>query len=153
MESADKQSRLLAIVESWDLNPAPEFRGFRCAHCQKYLTGSAWHYFLRSGGYKTPVHFCENCKVQFENSTLPAPQRKPVDQKRFPGAISKHAEARLSQISNEPPPMAEPVYKPMICDACGNALPNAEAYHIWQSKNGILMEYHLDRTCGDTILR
>lgn len=39
----------------------PEYRGFRCADCQRYLH-KAWHYYLNYNGFKTPVHFCNICQ-------------------------------------------------------------------------------------------
>lgn len=52
---------LLSIVKTWKVNPKPEYRGFRCADCQKYIR-KAWHHFLDYGGYKVPVHFCNACQ-------------------------------------------------------------------------------------------
>lgn len=39
----------------------PEFRGFRCAQCQEYITKS-WHHELDSDEFLVPVHLCENCQ-------------------------------------------------------------------------------------------
>lgn len=69
----DKQKELLKIVRAWKINPRPEYkqslnsslsseyRGFRCADCQKYLH-KAFHHYLKYGGFNTPVHFCKNCQ-------------------------------------------------------------------------------------------
>jgi len=54
---------LLKIVKTWKINEKPEYRGFRCANCQKYIF-KAWHYWLNEGRYKTPVHFCKKCKIE-----------------------------------------------------------------------------------------
>jgi len=62
-----KQKVLLRIVKTWKINNKPEYRGFRCADCQKYIH-RAWHYFLKTGGYRTPVHFCNLCQAKL--STL-----------------------------------------------------------------------------------
>jgi type II secretory ATPase GspE/PulE/Tfp pilus assembly ATPase PilB-like protein len=32
----DKE-KLLRIVQSWNINKGPEYRGFRCANCQRYI--------------------------------------------------------------------------------------------------------------------
>jgi len=40
-----KQHALLRIVQTWNLNPKPEYRGFRCANCQRYIHRS-WHHWL-----------------------------------------------------------------------------------------------------------
>lgn len=52
---------LVSIVKSWRINLKPEYRGFRCADCQKYIRG-AWHHQLDSEGYKVEVHFCKSCQ-------------------------------------------------------------------------------------------
>lgn len=41
----------------------PEFRGFRCAKCQEYITKS-WHHQLDSEEYLVLVHLCENCQEE-----------------------------------------------------------------------------------------
>lgn len=55
------------IVESWEINLKPEYRGFRCANCQKYIF-KAWHYSFHNKKYRTPVHLCNSCnrKLEFE---------------------------------------------------------------------------------------
>jgi len=58
-----KTKTLLRIVKTWNLNKKPEYRGFRCANCQRHIF-KAWHYELDEGGYKTPVHFCKKCKIK-----------------------------------------------------------------------------------------
>jgi len=60
-----KTKTLLKIVKTWNLSKKPEYRGFRCANCQKYMR-KAWHYWLNEGGYKTPVHFCSKCKINLK---------------------------------------------------------------------------------------
>jgi len=59
------QKILLRVVQAWKIKEKPEYRGFRCAHCQKYMH-KAWHYWLSEGGYKIPVHFCNKCKVKLK---------------------------------------------------------------------------------------
>ena len=55
---------LLQIVKKWNINSEPEYRGFRCADCQRYVR-NAWHHELNYGGFKTPVHFCNSCQKKF----------------------------------------------------------------------------------------
>ncbi len=64
-----EQKILLQIVKTWKINLTPEYRGFRCANCQKYIR-QAWHYHLRTGGYHTPVHFCNACKEKIKPSRV-----------------------------------------------------------------------------------
>ena len=59
---------LLQIVRTWKINEKPEYRGFRCAKCQKYID-KAWHRWLRTGGFETPVHFCNNCEANLKLKT------------------------------------------------------------------------------------
>lgn len=59
------QEILLKIVKTWNINKKPEYRGFRCANCQKYIH-KAWHRQLNKGGYRTPVHFCSSCEAKFK---------------------------------------------------------------------------------------
>lgn len=57
----------MKIVKSWNINMNPEYRGFRCANCQKYIK-KAWHYLLSGGYFNTPVHFCANCNTKFSKN-------------------------------------------------------------------------------------
>jgi hypothetical protein len=151
------QSRLLAIVESWNLSPFPEFRGFRCAVCQNFTKDGAWHHWLHEDGYRTPVHFCDACEENFKNGIDPSPkERHPVDRSVFMPAFNKGVEQSLDVIdvvSEMYDMSAAPVRKMFTCDACGKDLPNAEGYHVWRNKEGTLIEYHFDRLCGDAILK
>ncbi len=54
------QREILRIVQKWRISWRPEYRGFRCAKCQR-LMRKAWHVWLRDGGYKVEVHFCKEC--------------------------------------------------------------------------------------------
>lgn len=57
-----EQKLLLKIVETWRPNEIPEYRGFRCANCQQYVS-RAWYHWLNSGDYRLPVHMCdERCE-------------------------------------------------------------------------------------------
>lgn len=67
----DNSKTLLKIVKTWNIKLQPEYRGFRCANCQRYIH-KAWHHYLDYGGYKTPVHFCNKCqkKSKLNKGTL-----------------------------------------------------------------------------------
>ena len=56
---------LLQTVWTWKINEKPEYRGFRCANCQRYIY-KAWHHWLKTGGYKTPIHFCNECEANLK---------------------------------------------------------------------------------------
>jgi len=147
------QGKLLAIVETWNLSAEPEFRGFRCANCQEYLSGRAWHYLLHEGCYITPVHFCVKCKCEFESSAPIEKQRIHVDRSRFKPLFSQTTESTLDEISRQWNLACAPVYKDLTCDFCGKPLPGVQAYHVWRNNAGTLIEYHFDRFCGDRILQ
>ena len=59
----NKQEFLTKIVKAWKPSMKPEFRGFRCAICQEYITKS-WHHELESEEYLVPVHLCEKCQEE-----------------------------------------------------------------------------------------
>src|SRR5581483_9468985 len=65
----DEQRFLLEIVKKWRINPIPEYRGFRCGCCQKYIT-RAWHHLLATGGFLCPVHLCESCEGLFRSGEI-----------------------------------------------------------------------------------
>ncbi|MCL4365916.1 hypothetical protein M1437_01685 [Patescibacteria group bacterium] len=60
----ENNKTLLTIVKTWNIKFQPEYRGFRCADCQKYMH-KAWHHYLNYGGFKTPIHFCNKCQKKF----------------------------------------------------------------------------------------
>jgi RNase P subunit RPR2 len=153
MTDSDQQQKLLAIVETWHLSVTPEFRGFRCARCQECFAGEAWHYFLHEGGYMTPVHFCGACKADFKDSaTAGKDARISVGRETFKPKLSVATETALDTISDAWNVDAEPILKDFTCDACGKPLPDVKAYHVWRNKNGTLIEYHFDKSCGNKIL-
>ena len=78
-----KTKTLLKIVETWKLNEKPEYRGFRCANCQKYMH-KAYYYWLDTKGYKTPVHFCRQCQKLFESFHIRITKLShPINRKTF----------------------------------------------------------------------
>jgi hypothetical protein len=54
------QDKVLGMVRKWDISTKPEYRGFRCAMCQRYMR-KAWHVWLNHGGFRLEVHFCSKC--------------------------------------------------------------------------------------------
>lgn len=58
--SCETEKKMLNFVKGWKISPYPEYRGFRCAGCQKKIR-KAWHIWLNSDGYKLEVHFCLKC--------------------------------------------------------------------------------------------
>ena len=54
------KNKILKIVKTWKIKWEPEYRGFRCAKCQKPIR-KAWHCWLNKRGFKLEVHFCNKC--------------------------------------------------------------------------------------------
>jgi RNase P subunit RPR2 len=140
---------LLNIVQTWNLKKIPEYRGFRCANCQKPLY-RAWHYWCSTGGYKTPVHFCNDCERDFRFSNIKIVKRKKrVNKKNFNLKLPQTISVRLKKIVAGWNIKAKPIYKTFICDNCGENI--HKAYHFWFKVNDIMIETHFCRTCGDKV--
>lgn len=91
----DNQNILLEIVKTWNLNEKPEYRGFRCANCQKYMD-KAWHHWLASGNYITPVHFCNKCEKDFLSSNIKITKPKiEIDRNKFGLKFSEEIKKKL----------------------------------------------------------
>jgi len=69
------QKVLLRIVQTWNINHKPEYRGFRCVNCQKTIR-KGWYHWLITAGYKTPVHFCNRCEKKFRLNKIEV--KKPI---------------------------------------------------------------------------
>jgi NMD protein affecting ribosome stability and mRNA decay len=142
----NNQKVLLRIVQSWNLNPKPEYRGFRCANCQKSIR-KGWYHWLTTGGYKTPVHFCNRCEKKFRLNKIKV--KKPISKVnkskfiKFPEDI-KSKLRKIVQRWN-----TKPIYKTFACDHCGKKI--FKTYHIWFNSKGTLIEVHFCRQCGDKI--
>ena len=144
----NKQKILLRIVQSWNLKHKPEYRGFRCANCQKHMH-KAWHYWCVSKDYKTPVHFCNKCESDFKSLKLNiAESKKMIDKEKFE-LKSVNLEKRLGSIIKNWNTKTKPIYKTFTCDYCAESL--HKAYHFWLKfkKNNTLFEAHFCKRCGD----
>ena len=58
---------LLKTVQSWNINPKPKYRGFRCANCQKYMH-KAWHIWFDYKGFKCEIHLCRKCYKKYKEN-------------------------------------------------------------------------------------
>lgn len=137
---------LLKIVRTWNLSRWPEYRGFRCANCQEYMT-KAWYHWLNDGGYKTPVHFCAKCEKDFLVSKIEV--KKPqiiVDRVEFNPELPKAIKSKIAFIARKWDTSAEPEYKMFVCDECGRDM--AKAWHVWANLNKVLIETHFCKECG-----
>ncbi len=144
-----KQDVLLRIVRTWRLNPKPEYRGFRCANCQRYLR-RAWHHWLTSSRYRTPVHLCQSCESLFRQDKLKVRgARRLAIKSRFYKNFSLKVKGQLRKFLGRT--STRPVYKGFTCDKCKTSL--QKAYHIWSFLRGSLNELHLCKRCGDKIFK
>jgi RNase P subunit RPR2 len=144
----NQQQTLLSIVKTWDIQPKPEYRGFRCANCQKYMH-KAWYYWLTSGGFIGPVHFCQDCKQKFDAGKIQ--NTKP--QFNF---MASHAREYQRSVQNELDDAikkwdlnAEPIYKIFTCDKCNRNM--TKAWHIWTRDKKNLIEVHFCKECGEAV--
>jgi len=136
---------LLQIVQTWNLNPNPEYRGFRCANCQKYMR-KAWYHWLTEGGYKTPVHFCNDCEEKFKSNKIKINKPKIViNRSRF--KLSGEKKDELMRLPKKWNTKVRPIYKMFTCDSCNRDM--YRAYHIWLTEKGNLIEVHLCKKCGE----
>lgn len=144
-----KQDALLCIVQAWNLNPKPEYRGFRCANCQRYIHRS-WHHWLNSKGYKTPVHLCQDCEKKSRKGNLKvvAPRRSVVKSK-FSFNLSEKVTQELRSIARSWKILDKVVHKSFACDKCKASL--YKAYHVWTYIDKDLVEIHFCRSCGDQL--
>jgi hypothetical protein len=161
MNNQAEQQKLLEIVETWNLNEKPEYRGFRCANCQGYKNEANYH-FLNFGGYRLPIHMCEDgCEqaLQLEQIEID-PSRKVVVNKDTFGKKYQYApEAieRFKQIVASWPEYQKPELKAFLCDDCGDDLEidhadgQRKGFHSWWNNDGTLVELHFHRECGNKL--
>ena len=144
-----KQDLLLSVVRTWKINPKPEYRGFRCASCQRYLY-SSWHHWLNSGGYKIPVHLCQSCEKKScagkLKNRLP---RRTVVRSRFYTNLPKKVKTRLKAIVRSWRLPKKAVRKRFSCDTCRTHL--HRAYHVGTNVGRNLVETHFCKRCGDRL--
>ena len=144
-----KQDALLRIVQTWKLHPKPEYRGFRCAHCQRSLH-KAWHHRLAFGGYKIAVHLCQSCESLFKQDKLKVRgQRRLVFTSRFSTNFYLKIKSKLHNFLGRT--LTRTVHKSFTCDKCRTRL--KKAYHIWLFLGGSLHELHFCKRCGDQLFK
>jgi len=144
-----KTKILLRIVETWDIQEKPEYRGFRCANCQKYIH-KAYYYWLDGGGYLTPIHFCKKCQKKLESFQIKIIKpRLPVNRKTFGLNFGEKIFKICKNISKKWNTKAKPTYKIFTCDKCGRNM--YRAYHVWLNIDSRLIEVHFCKKCGDKL--
>ena len=143
------QQILRVIVQTWNIRPNPEYRGFRCANCQKYMH-KAWYHWLKSGGFVGPVHFCNQCEKDFKTGNIKIinPQVK-IDRSKF---LKYHPKIKqlLVKTANNFPLKDKPKYKIFTCDECGEN--HFKMYHVWDKQNENLIEAHFCKHCWSMII-
>ncbi len=154
------QEILLKIVETWRPSEIPEYRGFRCANCQKYKN-EAWYHWVYTQGYRLPIHMCDDtCEPEFQAGTIKIDESKraKVNRDTFGQGYNytEKAKKRFNEIIASWPHYKEPELKAYTCDACGKDLdidPNdnlRKGYHVWYKMpdGKTLVELHFHKECG-----
>ena len=144
LRKMDNQKILLKIVQTWNIKPNPEYRGFRCANCQKYMH-KAWYHWLKIGGFLGSVHFCNRCEKGFNNGNIKItnPQVK-IDRSIFLKYPDKVKEL-LTKTANKFPINDKAKYKIFTCDKCGEN--HFKMYHVWNKQGLDLVETHFCSNC------
>ena len=137
-----KSKILLEIVKTWKINKKPEYRGFKCAYCQRYIH-KAYHYWLDSDKYKTPVHFCRKCRKKLETDQLQEIRSRSVFKR---SDLHKSFTQEYLKIIERWNTGSKPRYKNFTCDSCGKNM--RKAYHLWLNIKNRSVEIHLCRKCG-----
>jgi len=123
-----KTKTLLKIVETWSLSQKPEYRGFRCANCQKYIH-KGYYYWLDGGDYKTPVHFCKKCQRKFESGKIKITKPTiPVNRQTFGLNFPENFIHLFKNLIQNWDTKAKPIYKIFTCDNCGKNM--YKTYHV-----------------------
>jgi hypothetical protein len=154
----DEQERLLKIVQTWNISPQPEYRGFRCANCQQYKN-QAWYHWLKSGNFLVPVHLCEDtCESEFKEGSL-SPTNPPVAPAILTNPYSDKARGSFEEIIEEWNTNIPASIHAFICDSCEKELDidptdnMRKGWHVWyQMKNGNLAELHFHRQCYNSLV-
>ncbi len=156
-----KQKLLLSIVQTWHPSESPEYRGFRCANCQKYIN-EAWHHWLKSGGFCVPVHLCSDCEPKIQDGTIAIDETKvpPINTNSFgkTGQLTDSTRARFKEIVGTWPLLAPSTLKAFVCDECARILEidpvgnQRRGYHVWwKMDDQTLAELHFHRECGQRL--
>jgi len=144
----NNQEVLLRIIQSWNLNSKPGYRGFRCANCQKSIR-KGWYHWLITAGYKTPVHFCNKCEKKFKLNKIKTEKTvTKVNRSKFI-KFPEDIKSKLQKAVHKWNIQSKPIYKIFICDNCGKNM--SKAYHIWNIQKGALVEVHFCKQCGNKI--
>jgi hypothetical protein len=159
MNLSQEQQLLLDIAETWNLSEIPEYRGFRCANCQEYKN-KAWYHWLNSGGYKLPIHLCdEKCEKEFQKNAvrIDFTRKKIVNRNSFGSKYIFNSQSveRFEEIVSLWPDYRKPELKVFFCDECKKDLymdyldNQRKGFHVWwKTKNDILIELHFHKECG-----
>lgn len=152
------QEILLKIVETWDISEAPEYRGFRCANCQKYKN-EAWHHWVNTGGFRLQIHLCDTCEMQLKVGEIKINKMKNavVDHKLF-GRVYKFSQKTIDEFTKivaSWPEDKDPELKAFTCDLCHEVLDIDQkdglrkGYHVWtKMSDDILVELHFHKACS-----
>ncbi|MEW6008524.1 MAG: hypothetical protein AB1629_02700 [Candidatus Omnitrophota bacterium] len=157
-----RQDNLLKIAKTWHIKRTPKYRAFKCANCRRFLH-RAWHHWLHSGGFRTPIHLCQKCHNNLD-ITYPALNLYPVRElhkkhrnfsngvklKKIKFSFKKEVRKFLIKIISGWDIAESPLYKQFTCDYCKRII--YKTYHIFFKANSKISEVHLCKYCNRLIL-
>lgn len=162
MSDEGEQRLLLKIIGTWQPNNNPEYRGFRCGICQKYIN-KGWHHWLYSDNYLLPIHICIDCEPNLDIENITLAHRKVIKKGSIinNNIFKETAIRRLTEIIKSWRLYKKPKLKIFSCDECGKDLflekfPNGtkqrKGYHVWwKSNKSIISELHFHKKCGNKL--
>ncbi len=134
------QRELLKIVKTWHITPGRSYRIFKCGNCRRVLR-RAWHHWLDSAQFKTPVHLCKSCQKNLEISY---PKAK-VNLKRKDFLSPPKLKSTFLRITLRWNINSQVRLKKFNCDYCRR--PVFKANHIHLRLNAKISEVHICREC------
>ncbi len=144
MKATINQDKLLEIARTWHIKKRPSYRAFKCANCRRFLR-RAWHHWLVSGGFNTPIHLCPRCH---NNLSITYPTLV-INLQNINFAFKKGIKEVLVHIVSDWDIKEKPHYKQFSCDYCKRFI--YKAYHIFIKINRKISEVHLCRHCWHEI--
>lgn len=135
------------VVNTWNISPTPEYRGFRCGACQRELM-KAWHHVQKSKKMLCPVHLCDDCQRMYLKGS-----GEELVGNRAQGSVPEKTGEYASVLRDMLREAARKIVfrktkemRAFSCDGCGEIV--KEAWHIWDTQDGRLVEVHMCNQCG-----
>lgn len=151
-----KQTVFVNIIQTWYISDKPKFRPFTCGHCHTVFQGPAYHHWVNTENYKTPIHLCQSCEQVIHDGTLTATFPKNAKhEKTVEEEYSETVKKAFDDIISAWDTTKDPGFKVFTCDKCKQEVPRAnglqQACHCWYQKGNVLSEVHLCKACYHAI--